>query len=58
MLVSARATGARIMTGRDLALYQAADAFELFTGAHAPIETMAAAFDAVMAERDRAPDAA
>jgi shikimate dehydrogenase len=58
LLVSAKAMGARIMTGRDLALYQAGDAFELFTGAHAPIETMAAAFDAAMAERDRAPDAA
>lgn len=58
LLVSARATGARVMTGRDLALYQAADAFELFTGAQAPIETMAAAFDAVMAERERASNAA
>jgi shikimate dehydrogenase len=38
------------MTGRDLAVYQAADAFELFTG-HAPstIE-MGNAFDGVMAK--------
>jgi len=54
LLLGARAAGALTMTGRDLALYQAADAFELFTGASAPIEAMGAAFDKVMAERERA----
>ncbi len=32
LLTAAKANGARVMTGRDLAIYQAADAFELFTG--------------------------
>ena len=58
LLLSARAAGARIMTGRDLAVYQAADAFELFTGASPPIDVMGAAFDAVMETRDRAANAA
>jgi len=31
-LTAANAKGAPVMTGRDLAIYQAADAFELFTG--------------------------
>jgi shikimate dehydrogenase len=50
LLTVAKARNARIMTGRDLAIYQAADAFELFTG-HAPstIE-MGNAFDEVMAK--------
>lgn len=32
LLTAAKASGARVMTGRELAIYQAADAFELFTG--------------------------
>ena len=32
LLTAAKAKGAEIMTGRELAIYQAADAFELFTG--------------------------
>ena len=32
LLTAAKARGAAVMTGRDLAIYQAADAFELFTG--------------------------
>jgi len=32
LLTAAKAKGASVMTGRDLAIYQAADAFELFTG--------------------------
>ena len=32
LLTAARARGAKVMTGRELAIYQAADAFELFTG--------------------------
>lgn len=51
LLTAARAKGARVMTGRDLAIYQAADAFELFTG-HAPsISELGMAFDDVMAKR-------
>ena len=43
--------GARIMTGRELAICQAADAFELFTGLSPQIEVIGAAFDGVMAAR-------
>ena len=51
LLEAARAKGARIMTGRELAICQAADAFELFTG-HAPSTgVIGAAFDGVMAAR-------
>ena len=48
---AAQAKGARIMTGRELAIYQAADAFELFTGLAPSTEVMGEAFDGVMAER-------
>jgi shikimate dehydrogenase len=58
LLLSARAAGARTMTGRDLAVYQAADAFELFTAASPSIDAMGAAFDAVMEKRERAAGAA
>jgi shikimate dehydrogenase len=50
LLNAAKATGARVMTGRDLAIYQAADAFELFTGLVASRDEMAKAFDRVMSE--------
>jgi shikimate dehydrogenase len=51
LLTAARAKGATVMTGRELAIYQAADAFELFTG-HVPSAVeMGIAFDAVMAKR-------
>ncbi len=51
LLTAAKARGARVMTGRELAIYQAADAFELFTG-HAPsISELGMAFDGVMAKR-------
>ena len=43
--------GARVMTGRELAIYQAADAFELFTGLKPPVAAIGNAFDAVMASR-------
>jgi shikimate 5-dehydrogenase len=46
------------MTGRDLAVFQAVDGFELFVGVRPPIEAMAAAFDMVMANRERGADAA
>ena len=39
------------MTGRDLAINQAADAFELFTGLKPSIVEMGNAFDGVMAKR-------
>ncbi|WP_027549800.1 shikimate dehydrogenase [Bradyrhizobium sp. Cp5.3] len=51
LLAAARAKGARIMTGRELAIYQAADAFELFTGLAPSTEVMGEAFDEVMATR-------
>ena len=37
LLTAARARGAKVMTGRELAIYQAADAFELFTGLKPPV---------------------
>ena len=51
LLTAAKAKGARVMTGRELAIYQAADAFELFTGLAPSITEMGIAFDAVMAKR-------
>jgi shikimate dehydrogenase len=51
LLLAARAAGARVMTGRELAVYQAADAFRLFTGLAASRERIGAAFDAVIAKR-------
>jgi shikimate dehydrogenase len=58
LLTAAKAKGAEIMTGRDLAVHQAADAFELFTGLVPPIAEMGNAFDAVMAKRYAAPSTA
>jgi shikimate dehydrogenase len=58
LLAAAQATGARIMTGRELAIYQAADAFELFSGLLPSTEVMGEAFDRVMAERGAAYQAA
>jgi shikimate dehydrogenase len=55
LLLAARARGAEVMTGRDLAIYQAADAFELFTGLKPSTVEMGNAFDAVLKSRaDRA----
>jgi shikimate dehydrogenase len=51
LLTAARAKGAKVMTGRELAVYQAADAFELFTGLKPSIAVIGNAFDAVMARR-------
>jgi shikimate 5-dehydrogenase len=50
--------GAAIMTGRDLAIYQAADAFELFTGLKPSATEIGNAFDDVMAKRYAASHAA
>ena len=58
LLTAAKAKGAEIMTGRDLAVHQAADAFALFTGLAPPITEMGNAFDAVMAKRYAAPSIA
>jgi shikimate dehydrogenase len=58
LLTLAKAKGAEVMTGRDLAIYQAADAFELFTGLKPSTVEMGNAFDAVMAKRYAATNAA
>jgi shikimate dehydrogenase len=58
LLTTARARGATVTTGRDLAIYQAADAFELFTGFQPSTVEMGIAFDGVMAKRCAAAHAA
>jgi shikimate dehydrogenase len=58
LLNAARTKGARIMTGRELAIYQAADAFKLFTGLAPSTMEMGHAFDAVMERRSAADNAA
>jgi shikimate dehydrogenase len=52
LLQAARAVGARLMTGRELCIHQAADAFRLFTGLEASRERIGAAFDAMIAKRN------
>lgn len=51
LLIAAKAKGAQLMTGRDLAIYQAADAFELFTGMAPSAAEMGIAFDDIMRKR-------
>jgi shikimate dehydrogenase len=51
LLKAAKAAGARVVTGRDLAIFQAVDAFALFAGVTPSAEIMAVAFDAVMHRR-------
>src|SRR5580692_7908512 len=58
LLTAAKARGATVMTGRDLAVHQAADAFELFTGHVPSTSEIAIAFDDVMAKRYGASQAA
>src|SRR5262249_16590344 len=58
LLKAAKAKGARLMTGRELAIYQAADAFKLFTGLAPSTMEMGHAFDAVMERRSAADNAA
>ena len=58
LLTAARASGARVMTGRELAIHQAADAFELFTGLAPSTSELGIAFDGVMAKRYSASTAA
>ena len=50
LLMAAEAKGAAVMTGRELAIYQAADAFELFTGLTPSSTEIGIAFDDVMAK--------
>jgi shikimate dehydrogenase len=54
LLQAARAAGCRVMTGRDLCIDQAVDAFSLFTGFAPSREHIGAAFDAVIAKRNEA----
>jgi shikimate dehydrogenase len=58
LLLAAAACGAKVMTGRELAIYQAADAFELFTGFAPSVEVMGRAFDSIINARDKAAQAA
>lgn len=58
LLRAARDVGAQVMTGRELAIFQAMDAFELFSGVRPSREVMSAAFDAVMERRAAQPQAA
>ena len=58
LLTAARAKGAAVMTGRELAIHQAVGAFELFTGCAPSASEMGIAFDAVMANRYSASHAA
>ena len=58
LLRAAKAKGATVMTGRELAVNQAVDAFELFTGIAASTAAMGIAFDAVMTRRYGASDPA
>jgi shikimate dehydrogenase len=51
LLTAAKARGARVMTGREFAIHQAADAFELFTGLVPSTAELGIAFDGVMAKR-------
>jgi shikimate dehydrogenase len=51
LLIAAKAKGATVMTGRELAIHQAVDAFELFTGFVPSAAVMGIAFDSVMAKR-------
>jgi shikimate dehydrogenase len=57
-LKAAHLRGARILTGRDLAIAQAADAFRLFTGVDPSREAMAGAFDQIVQPRSGNPLAA
>jgi shikimate dehydrogenase len=51
LLLAAKAAGAPVMTGRELAIAQAVDAFELFTGLKPSADVMGEAFDRVMRGR-------
>ena len=55
LLTAAKARGASVLTGRELAINASADAFKLFMGMAPPQDAMANAFDAVMAQHYSAP---
>jgi shikimate dehydrogenase len=55
LLLAARKAGAKVLSGRALAIYQAADAFEIFTGVRPSGDVMAAAFDRVIQGRENGP---
>lgn len=52
LLKAAQKSGATVMTGRELAIHQAVDAFRLFTGREASEAVIGAAFDASIAARE------
>jgi shikimate dehydrogenase len=54
LLSAARDQGAKVMTGRELAIDQAMDAFEIFAGRQASLAVMSNAFDRVIALRQAA----
>jgi shikimate dehydrogenase len=57
LLAAARAAGCRVLDGGGMAVFQAADAFRLFTGRVPDAERMRAAFlDAVAKEEPQAAD--
>lgn len=58
LLKAAHARGARVATGRELAIAQAIDAFQLFTGLEPSPIALSAAFDRVIAARGTDPLAA
>ncbi|KPF72649.1 shikimate dehydrogenase [Bosea sp. AAP35] len=58
LLKAAQKAGATVMTGRELSINQAADAFALFTGVQPPNRAIAAAFDRSLAAQDANHDAA
>jgi shikimate dehydrogenase len=51
LLLAARERGCRVMTGRELCVFQACDAFHLFTGLEAPVSVIGEAFDQIMRRR-------
>ncbi len=51
LLLAARERGCRVMTGRELCVFQACDAFHLFTGLEPPVTVIGEAFDQIMRRR-------
>jgi shikimate dehydrogenase len=51
LLLAARERGCRVMTGRELCVFQACDAFRLFTGLEPPVGVIGEAFDQIMRRR-------
>lgn len=58
LLKDARTAGATVMTGRELSINQAVDAFSLFTGCTPDAGAIAEAFDAILAAKASQVDAA